>query len=91
MPDPIQPEQPRREFKNCSGNFLNIWLTAQTPSDFHLFGPLKTHLGGKRFANDEEDETEVAERNQKTYAAGFDALVNRWAKCINVGGGYVEK
>jgi hypothetical protein len=24
MPDPIQPEQPRREFKNCSGNFLNI-------------------------------------------------------------------
>jgi hypothetical protein len=30
MPDPIQPEQPRREFKNCSGNFLNISLTAQT-------------------------------------------------------------
>jgi hypothetical protein len=28
MPDPIQPEQPRREFKNYSGNFLNIRLTA---------------------------------------------------------------
>jgi hypothetical protein len=25
------------------------------------------------------------------YTAGFDALVKRWAKCINVGGGYVEK
>jgi hypothetical protein len=25
------------------------------------------------------------------YAAGFDALVQRWDKCINVGGGYVEK
>jgi cation transport regulator ChaB len=25
------------------------------------------------------------------YAAGFDALVERWDKCINVGGGYVEK
>jgi hypothetical protein len=25
------------------------------------------------------------------YAAGFDALVKRWDKCINVGGGYVEK
>jgi hypothetical protein len=25
------------------------------------------------------------------YAAGFEALVKRWDKCINVGGGYVEK
>jgi hypothetical protein len=25
------------------------------------------------------------------YAAGFDALVKRWDKCIIVGGGYVEK
>jgi hypothetical protein len=25
------------------------------------------------------------------YAAGFDAPVKRWDKCINVGGGYVEK
>jgi hypothetical protein len=24
-------------------------------------------------------------------AAGFDALVKRWDKCINVDGGYVEK
>jgi hypothetical protein len=30
MPEPIQPEQPRREFKNYSGNFLNIRLTART-------------------------------------------------------------
>jgi hypothetical protein len=29
-PDPIQPEQPRREFKNYNGNFLNIRLTAWT-------------------------------------------------------------
>jgi hypothetical protein len=25
------------------------------------------------------------------YAADFEALVKRWAKCINVCGGYVEK
>jgi hypothetical protein len=25
------------------------------------------------------------------YAAGLDALVKRWDKFINVGGGYVEK
>jgi histone-lysine N-methyltransferase SETMAR len=29
------------------------------PSDFHMFGPLKNHLGGKRFADDEEIETKV--------------------------------
>jgi hypothetical protein len=30
MPDFIQPEQSRRELKNCSGNFLNIGLIART-------------------------------------------------------------
>jgi hypothetical protein len=30
MPDSIQHEQPRRKFKNYSGNFLNIRLTAWT-------------------------------------------------------------
>jgi hypothetical protein len=34
----------------------------------------------------------VAEKQSKDfYAAGFDALVKRWDKCINVSGGYVEK
>jgi hypothetical protein len=64
-------------------------------SDFHLFGQLKSHLGGKRFADDEEVETEVwkwlRQQSKDFYAAGFDALVKRWDKCINVGGGDVEK
>jgi hypothetical protein len=42
-------------------------------------------LGGKRFA-DEEIETEVRkwlrQQSQDFYAAGFDALVKRWDKCI---------
>jgi hypothetical protein len=25
------------------------------------------------------------------YVAGYDALVKRWDKCINVGAGHVEK
>jgi hypothetical protein len=34
----------------------------------------------------------VAETTVKDfYAAGFDALVKRWDKYIDVGGGYVEK
>jgi hypothetical protein len=52
-------------------------------------------LGGKRFADDEEVETEMQkwlrQQSKDFYAAGFDALLQRWDKCINVGGGYVEK
>jgi hypothetical protein len=33
----------------------------------------------------------VAQTIKRLYAAGFDVLVKRWDKCINVGGGYVEK
>jgi hypothetical protein len=55
----------------------------------------KKNLDGKRFADDEEVETEVRKwlRQQSKYfcAAGFDALVKRWSKCIFVGAGYVEK
>jgi hypothetical protein len=65
------------------------------PSDFHLFGPLKNHLGGKCFTYDNEVQTEVQkslrQESKVFYAAGLDALVKRWDKCINVGGGYVEK
>jgi hypothetical protein len=53
------------------------------------------HLCGKRFADDEEIETEVLkwlrQQSKDFYAAGFDALVKPWDECINVGGGYVEK
>jgi histone-lysine N-methyltransferase SETMAR len=65
------------------------------PSDSHLFSPLKNRLGGKRFAYDQEVEKEVRKwliQQLKDFCvAGFDALVKRWGKCINVGGGYVEK
>jgi hypothetical protein len=48
----------------------------------------------KRFADDEGFETEVRkwlrQQSKDFYAAGFDAVVKRWVKCINVGGGYFE-
>jgi hypothetical protein len=54
-----------------------------------------SQLGDKRFADDEEVEMEVRkwlrQRSKDFYAASFDALVKRWDKCINVGGGYVVK
>jgi hypothetical protein len=57
-----------------------------------------SQLGRERwqnFADDEEVETErrkwLRQRSKKFCAAGFDALLKRWEKCINVDGGYVEK
>jgi hypothetical protein len=65
------------------------------PSDFHLFGTVKDHPVGKRFADDEDVETEVRKwlrrKSKDLCGPGFDALVKRWDKCMNVGGGYVEK
>jgi hypothetical protein len=53
----------------------------------------QSSLGGKNFADDEEAETEVRQwlrqQSKDFYAAGFDALVKRWDKYINVDGVYV--
>jgi hypothetical protein len=50
---------------------------------------------GKRFADDEQVKTEMRkwlrQQSKDFYATGFDALVKRWGKCINVVGGHVEK
>jgi hypothetical protein len=60
-----------------------------------FFTKSSSELGGKHFSDDEEVETEVRnwprQQSKDFYAAGFDALVKQWDKCINVGGGYVEK
>jgi hypothetical protein len=53
------------------------------------------HLGDQRFPDDEEVETEVqkwlSQQWKEFCAASFDALAKRWDKCIDVGGGHVEK
>jgi hypothetical protein len=33
----------------------------------------------------------LRKQSKDFYAVGFEALVKRWDKFINVGGGYVEK
>jgi hypothetical protein len=50
---------------------------------------------GRRFADYEEVGKEawkwLSQKSKDFYAVGLDALVKRWDKRINVGGGYVEK
>jgi hypothetical protein len=38
-----------------------------------------------------EVQKSLRQQSKDFYAAGFDGLVKQWDKCINVGGGYVEK
>ena len=65
------------------------------PSDYHLFGPLKNALRGRRFSTDKEVREAVHKclRDQlKTFfLEGIRKLVDRWTKCIEKEGDYVEK
>lgn len=60
------------------------------PSDFHLFGPMKEFLRGKRFENNEDVKATVQvwlrRQGKEFFAEGIKKLVQRWEKCINVGG-----
>ena len=64
------------------------------PSD-HLFGPVKKMLGGQKFASDTKVQSVVrrwlGQQPVSFFALGIQKLVDRWDKCLNKLGGYVEK
>ncbi|GFO49983.1 histone-lysine N-methyltransferase SETMAR [Plakobranchus ocellatus] len=65
------------------------------PSDCHLFGPLKRHLGGKKFEDEDEFIGEVCDWFSKLdanfFTQGIHSLLPRWQKCIALHGDYIEK
>ena len=64
------------------------------PSDFHLFGPLKNALQGRRFSCDDVKAAvhEWLRTQHKTFFAdGIKKLVGRWENCIGKQGEYMEK
>jgi hypothetical protein len=64
------------------------------PSDFHLFGPMKEHLRGHKFANDREMEVVqswLKAMPKSFFLEGICKLVDRWTKCVAKQGDYVEK
>jgi histone-lysine N-methyltransferase SETMAR len=65
------------------------------PSDFHLFPRLKETLRGQRFGTFLELKSEV-DRCTRAMSAGFftrgfEKLLDRYHKCIDLNGDYVEK
>ena len=66
-----------------------------TPSDFFLFPNLKVRLGGKKFSSHEEIMAAV-DKDFKGFETSYFSeetkkLEERWTKCVEVGGDYVEK
>ena len=64
-----------------------------TPSDIHIFGPLKEAMGGKSFRSDEEVKQVVHEwlHSKDFFARGIHALPKHWNTCMECNGDYVEK
>jgi len=56
-----------------------------TPLDFHLFGPLKEHLQGQKFADDEVMEAVqswLKAMPKSFFLEGIHELVDRWTKYV---------
>lgn len=64
------------------------------PSDYYLFSNLKKWLSGKKFYSNEEVIAETnayfEELEKKTYLKGIEMLKDRWTKCIELDGDYIE-
>ena len=69
-------------------------IRSMLPSDFNLFGPLKKHLAGKRFATDADVKQAVTSwlsiLNTYFFYTGIQALVSLWDRRLNVDDEYVE-
>ncbi|GFO26734.1 transposase [Plakobranchus ocellatus] len=64
-------------------------------SDFHLFGPLKRHLGGMAFETEDDLISELRNwfdnLDVDFFRVGINSLLSRWQKCFDLHGDYVEK
>ena len=71
------------------------YLPDLAPCDYFLFPNLKKWFGGKRFTTREQliAKTEVyfGGLDKSYYSDGLKKLENRWIKCIELKGDYVEK
>lgn len=65
------------------------------PSDFYLFRLLKKHLRGRRFESDDRLKAAVeyffADQEETFFYKGISSLEEKWHKCVDVRGDYIEK
>jgi histone-lysine N-methyltransferase SETMAR len=74
---------------------LSAYSPDLAPSNFHLFPKLKEDFRGQNFSSAKEVKAAVRQwfrEKEKDFSKnGIQKLVERWQKCIEVGGHYVEK
>ena len=65
------------------------------PSDYFLFRVTKKFLPGKRFSINEEVKEAITtwfeEQSKDFFSRGIKSLQQKWAKCIELLGDYIEK
>jgi transposase len=65
------------------------------PSDYHLLGPLKDHLRGHHYETDKAVQEAVwswlREAGTDLYRRDMFKILQRWQKCIDRDGDFVEK
>ena len=65
------------------------------PSDFWLFGPLKSGLRGKKYETLKAIQSDVKKwflaQDKDWFKRGIQSLEKRWEKCVERDGDYVEK
>jgi hypothetical protein len=65
------------------------------PSEYHLFGPMKRVLGGKRFRNNDEFiaavQSWIHKQPKPFFETGTKKLPERWHKCMTFNRDYIEK
>jgi histone-lysine N-methyltransferase SETMAR len=64
-------------------------------SDYHLFGPLKDHLRGHHDETDEAVQEAVQSwfrvSGTEFYGRGIFKILQRWQRCIDRDGDFIEK
>ena len=65
------------------------------PSDYHFFGFVKNQMQGQHYVTNEALQTAVHQclraAGTDFYRKGIFKLPERWEKCVQINGDYVEK
>jgi hypothetical protein len=81
--------------KPSRNSSLRYWLILRIVPISPLFGPLIEDLRGRRFTSDQEVKGAVhawlAAQPKTFFSEGIKKLVQRWNKCVEKQGDYVEK
>jgi hypothetical protein len=90
VPRPLTPRQTADSLQQTGREYLGHpqYSPDFEPSDFHLFGPQKKHLGGQVFQTVAEVQVGVSQwflsQSSQFYAEGIRSLITLCEKCLNL-------